>query len=115
MKGGGNTEQGEGLTKALREEEEEEKKQEEEESAALTPTPPPQADTHLAQHGEAGRVQIGLLQLDHAHPAVLVQVLLLVAVAQAQRVHLGRRERGRQGQVTIGLHGVITQNHLESL
>lgn len=56
--------------------------------------------THLSQHCEAGRVQLRLLQLHHPDPAVLIQVFLIVTVAQSQRMHLERRRKIRTRKIS---------------
>jgi len=48
----------------------------------------PGAGAYLSQHSEAAGVQLWGLQLDHAHPAILVQIFLVIVVTESQRVHL---------------------------
>ena len=57
---------------------------------------------HLAEDGEAGRgLQLGSLQLDHAHPAIVVQLVVVVGVAQPQRVQLQQARQDSGGQQAV--------------
>lgn len=65
----------------------EEREEEEEVSTWLSVV-----QTHLSQHSEAGWVQLRLLQFHYPDPAVLIEVLLIVTVAQSKRVHLDEKK-----------------------